>query len=29
MIAGLAYYRRNHVADAMALDANPCLEVGA
>ena len=29
MIAGLAYYRRNHVDDALALDANPCLEVGA
>lgn len=29
MIAGLAYYRRNHVEDAMTLDANPCLEVGA
>ena len=29
MIAGRAYCRRNHVADAMALDANPCLEVGA
>ena len=28
MIAGLAYYRRNHVADAMTLDVNPCLEVG-
>ena len=28
MIAGLAYYRRNHVEDAMTLDANPCLEVG-
>ena len=28
MIAGLAYYRRNHVADAMTLDANPCLAVG-
>ena len=28
MIAGLAYYRRNHVEDAMSLDANPCLEVG-
>ena len=28
MIAGLAYYRRNHVADAMALDVNPCLQVG-
>ena len=29
MVAGLAYYRRNHVDDAMALDASPCLEVGA
>ena len=28
MIAGLAYYRRNHVADAMTLDVNPCLEDG-
>ena len=28
MIAGLAYYRRNHVKDALSLDANPCLEVG-
>ena len=28
MIAGLAYYRRNHVGDAMALDVNPCLAVG-
>ncbi len=28
MIAALAYYRRNHVADAMELDVNPCLEVG-
>ena len=28
MIAGLAYYRRNHVEDAMTLDACPCLEVG-
>ena len=28
MIAGLAYYRRNHVEDAMALDVNPCLMVG-
>ena len=28
MVAGLAYYRRNHVGDAMALDVNPCLEVG-
>ncbi len=28
MIAGLAYYRRNHVEDAMTLDANPCLQVG-
>ena len=28
MIAGLAYYRRNHVEDAMGLDVNPCLEVG-
>ena len=29
MIAGLAYYRRNHVEDAMTLDVNPCLMVGA
>lgn len=28
MVAGLAYYRRNHVTDAMQLDVNPCLEVG-
>jgi len=28
MIAGLAYYRRNHVEDALSLDVNPCLEVG-
>ena len=28
MIAGLAYYRRNHAEDAMSLDASPCLEVG-
>ena len=28
MIAGLAYYRRNHVEDAMKLDVNPCLMVG-
>ncbi len=28
MVAALAYYRRNHVADAMELDINPCLEVG-
>ena len=28
MIAGLAFYRRNHVEDAMSLDVNPCLEVG-
>lgn len=28
MIAALAYYRRNHVEDAMSLDVNPCLEVG-
>ena len=28
MIAGLAFFRRNHVTDAMTLDANPCLEVG-
>ncbi len=29
MIAGLAHYRRNHVDDAMSLDANPCLDVGS
>ena len=28
MIAALAYYRRNHVDDAMSLDANPSLQVG-
>ena len=28
MIAGLAYCRRNHVEDAMSLDANPSLQVG-
>ena len=28
MIAGLAYYRRNHVEDAMSLDVNPSLLVG-
>ena len=28
MIAGLAYYRRNHVGDAMELDVSPSLEVG-
>ena len=28
MIAGLAYYRRNHVEDAMKLDVNPGLQVG-
>ena len=28
MIAGLAFFRRNHEADAMRLDVNPCLEVG-
>ena len=28
MIAGLAYFRRNHVEDAMGLDVNPCLMVG-
>ena len=29
MIAGLAYWRRNHVDDAMSLDANPSLQVGS
>ena len=29
MIAGLAYYRRNHESDAMTLDANPCLTIGS
>ena len=29
MVAGLAYYRRAHVADAMSLDASPCLQLGA
>ena len=28
MIAGLAHYRRNHVADAMSLDVDPSLQVG-
>ena len=28
MIAGLAFFRRNRVEDAMSLDVNPCLEVG-
>ena len=28
MIAGLAYYRRNHVGDAFSLDVNPSLQVG-
>lgn len=28
MVAGLAFYRRNHVADAMSLDVNPCLQIG-
>ena len=28
MIAGMAYYRRNHVDDAMKLDVKPSLEVG-
>ena len=28
MIAGLAYYRRNHLEDAMTLDASPSLQVG-
>ena len=28
MIAGLAHFRRNHVEDAMFLDANPSLQVG-
>ena len=28
MIAGLAHYRRNHVDDAMTLDASPSLQVG-
>lgn len=28
MIAGLAFYRTNHVDDAMSLDVCPCLEVG-
>ena len=28
MIAGLAYYRRNHVEDAFTLDVNPSLQVG-
>ena len=29
MVAGLAHYRRNHVDDAMSLDVNPCLQLGA
>ena len=29
MVAGLAYYRRAHVDDAMSLDASPCLQLGA
>ena len=29
MVAGLAYYRRNHLEDAMSLDASPCLQLGA
>jgi len=28
MIAGLAYYHRNHETDAMTLDASPSLEIG-
>ena len=28
MIAGLAFFRRNHEEDAMKLDVSPCLEVG-
>ena len=28
MVAALAYYRQNHVADAMTLDVNPSLEIG-
>ena len=28
MIAGIAYYRRNHVSDAFSLDVNPGLVVG-
>jgi len=28
MVAGLAFYRRNHVEDAMSLDASPSLRVG-
>ena len=29
MVAGLAFTRRNHVEDAMSLDVNPCLQIGA
>ena len=29
MVAGLAYYRRNHLDDAMFLDVSPCLRLGA
>ena len=28
MVAGLAFFRRNHEEDAMKLDVSPCLEVG-
>ena len=28
MIAGLAYYRRNRVDDALSFDVDPCLQVG-
>ena len=28
MVAGLAFYRRNHVDDAMSLDVNPSLGIG-
>ncbi len=28
MIAGLAFYRRNHMEDAMSLDVSPSLEIG-
>ena len=29
MVAGLAFYRGNHVADAMSLDVDPCLRLGS
>ena len=29
MVAGLAHYRRNHVDDALSLDASPSLRLGS